>query len=746
MRKFLLITFAVFAVLSAAAQEPVFTEAELDSILNDTTFKHLSEIEVKAIRPLVKAEIDRLAYDVQGDGDSKTSTVMEMLRKVPLVTVDAQDNIRVKGTTSFKIYKNGHPDPSLSSNPKEVLKAIPASMIKRIEVITEPGAKYDAEGVGAILNIVMADTGGMSGVTGTVTAGIDNTASPQGSLYLTTQMGRWTTSLNYGMQYRTRRANDQCQEFLRTYADGRQQAMQGASDASVQVHYGNIESSLEIDTLNLLSLQFGGFYYNYTGGGHVDWRAADAAGNLLYRYRQESIAPLSSFYNFNGRMDYEHKTHVKDEALTLSYMLSTSRNTQNNESRYVETENMPVAYNGIYDHGKEIYWEHTWQADWKRPFAQHNTIETGLKYIYRLNKSNNRFAFNEQGIDPTITRFNHLTQVGAVYASYTYKLDKWSARAGLRYEWSHLSGKYPDGSQENFHTDLSDWVPSASVSYQPNMTHSLKLAFATRIARPGINYLNPAVISSPTTMDYGNVHLNSARNYSLSLTYMFISPKVTFNIVPGYSFSNNGITAVKFTRDGIDHSTYANTLSNRQFNISGFVQWQVVEGTSLMLNADVSYSRLRSRELGLKNSGWGAFSYAQLTQQLPWKLRLTANAGEWGGGIDGLYENSGTSWFYGFGLQRSWLDEDRLTVRINAQMPFSGKYNYWRSDYVHGDYTGYQKFGFSSRHFGITVSYRFGSLRAHVKKTSATIQNDDVVGGSSANTGNQQGGQGQQGR
>ena len=144
MRKFLLIAITVFAALTAAAQEPVFTEAELDSILNDTIFKHLSEVEVKAIRPLVKAEIDRLAYDVQGDGDAKTSTVLEMLRKVPLVTVDAEDNIRVKGSTNFKIYKNGHPDPGISSNPKEVLKAIPASMIKHIEVITEPGAKYDA--------------------------------------------------------------------------------------------------------------------------------------------------------------------------------------------------------------------------------------------------------------------------------------------------------------------------------------------------------------------------------------------------------------------------------------------------------------------------------------------------------------------------------------------------------------------------------------------------------------------------
>jgi len=399
--------------------------------------------------------------------------------------------------------------------------------------------------------------------------------------------------------------------------------------------------------------------------------------------------------------------------------------------------NMPVDYPGTYNRGKEKFWEHTFQLDWTRPFAKHSTFETGLKYIYRSNNSNTRFAYDSEGYEPTVTLFDHLTQVGSAYASYTYRLNRWSARAGLRYEWSHLSGKYPDGRYDNFHTDLSDWVPSASVNYQITMMQSLKFAFATRISRPGINYLNPAVIETPTTMTYGNSHLKSARNYSMSLTYMFISPKVTFNIVPGYSFSNNGITAVQFRQDGMDHTTYANTLSNRRVDINGYVQWQVLDGTSLMFNGNVGHNHLRSSELDLTNNTWDSFFYTQLTQKLPWKLRLTANVGEWSGGGEGLYSKGTTSWFYGFGLQRSFLKEDRLTVRLNAQRPFSGKYNYWRNDFTQGDYTGFQRNSFKMRSFSISVSYRFGSLRTQVKKTAATITNNDVVGGSS------QGGQGQ---
>ena len=142
-------------------------QSKSDSI---TWSKELEGIVVKAQKQLIKQEIDRIGYDVQADEEAKTQTVMDMLRKVPMVTVDGQDNIMVKGNSSYKIYKNGHYDPSLSKNAKETFKSMPASMVKRIEVITDPGAREDAEGVDAILNIVMVDGSKMQGMTGVVSA------------------------------------------------------------------------------------------------------------------------------------------------------------------------------------------------------------------------------------------------------------------------------------------------------------------------------------------------------------------------------------------------------------------------------------------------------------------------------------------------------------------------------------------------------------------------------------------------
>ena len=121
--------------------------------------KDLDAVTVVAKKPLVKTDIDKLSYDVESDPESKTNNILEMLRKVPMVTVDGQDNIKVNNSSSFKVYVNGKPNNMMSNNPSEVLKSMPANTIKKIEVITNPGPKYDAEGVGGILNIITVGRG-----------------------------------------------------------------------------------------------------------------------------------------------------------------------------------------------------------------------------------------------------------------------------------------------------------------------------------------------------------------------------------------------------------------------------------------------------------------------------------------------------------------------------------------------------------------------------------------------------------
>ena len=709
-----------------------------DSLLSVFDNIQLKDVTVTAQRQLIKQEADRIGYDIQGDADSKTNNVLTMLRKVPMVSVDASDEIRVNGQTNFKIFRNGHPDPSLSRNAKDILKAMPASSVKRIEVITEPGAKYDAEGTTIILNIVMADNSSIKGVSGMATARADQFGAIGGGLNLTTQVDKVVMSVDYGVHHDEGNSQNVRSNSLMHYNESGSDLIGGYNFDidDMTFHYGDLSASWEPDTLNLVSLSLGGFAYNYGGNADAYNLMRDATGNTLYSYGSDSHNKENS-YSVDGRMDYQRHTRLKGETITLSYMLSAMRNHNKQTSAYKDLVDMPVPYSGIIQNGKENFNEHTFQLDWTRPLAAKHTLETGGKYIYRLNRSHTFMDYldTELGED---TRFKHVTQVSAAYVSYSFSSGPWNARAGLRYEHSYLHASYPGGKQDAFSAHLNDWVPSASVRYQFNWANSLKLAYAASINRPGISFLNPAVVESPSTRSYGNTNLGSVHYHSLSMTYMHVGPKLTFNITPQFQFSDNGIGAVKWAEGLVQVSTYANTLKTYSTSLSGFVQWMPHTKTSVMLNGGLSYNYYKSRELNLKNDRMSGNFFANVTQYLPWKVQLSGFVGMWGGGITDLYGRMGTMFFHGLSLQRSFLKEDRLTVQLMAQMPFHSKYMGVKTYMTQGDVTGYTYQEQIARKVMISVSYRFGSLKTSVKKADKTIDNDDLIGGSkkSGNTGN----------
>lgn len=712
-----------------------------DSLLSVFDNIQLKDVTVTAQRQLIKQELDRVGYDVAHDADSKTNNVLTMLRKVPMVSVDASDEIRVNGQQNFKIYRNGHPDPSLTRNAKDLLKAMPASSVKRIEVITEPGAKYDAEGTGVILNIVMADNSTLKGVSGMALVRSDQYGDMGGSLNLTTQLDKVVTSLDYGIQHaggHVRTHNDSHSEYAGSGAV--MDAYSRFQMDDMTVHYGNLSASWEPDTLNLLSLSLGGYSYDFDGSTAGSTLMRDAVGATLYSYGSNSYNSQGN-YSLDGRVDYQRRTRLKGETVTMSYMLTAWRNKNANNSEFADMYNMPVPYSGTSQRGKELFGEHTLQLDWTRPLAQGHTLETGAKYIYRLNRSHTVMDYLGLAAGGTDTRFRHVTQVGAAYVSYSYQRGPWAARAGLRYEYSNLKASWPNGEQDPFSASLNDWVPSASVRYQIDMANSIKLAYAASINRPGISYLNPAVVEDPQSRTYGNTGLGSVHQHSMSMTFMHVGPKFTFNLTPSFDFSNNGIGAVSWADGLVRVSTYANTVKSYGSGMTAFVQWMPFTGTSVMFNGSLNYRYMKSDELGLKNDRLGGSAFANVTQYLPWKLQASAFVGMWSGGVTDLYGHMGTMNFHGLSLQRSFLKEDRLTVQLVAQNPFGHKYSQFKSYVDRGDVISKNIGDQTSRGVAISVSYRFGSLKTSVKKTSKTIENDDLIGSGKQSGGSGMGGQ-----
>ncbi|MDE7427401.1 MAG: TonB-dependent receptor [Muribaculaceae bacterium] len=703
-------------------------DAALGQLTMSPEGEMLQTFTISATRPLVTKEIDRIGYDVQADVETPTSSLSDMLKKVPMVSVDTEGNITVNGSSNYKIYKNGRPNSSMTNNAKDVLAAIPASMIKRIEVITEPGARYDAEGVGAILNIVTVENTSIKGVMGNVALNMKTTnAVPSANAFITSQIDKLTFSLNGGYFNRRGKESDGVSGSSYLYGDGSRMTGNTNSHRPSDGGYWGFEASLDLDTLNLITAEVNGFVWRGNNSGMSTTAMMRPDGTLQYSYTSHTKYAHSSYVGIDANFNYQRLTRRKGENITFSYQISNNNNNSDDEQTYTDLVNAPMSYTGIISDSKQHFIEHTFQLDWTRPLHKNGSLDLGGKFILRRNTADSEREYIGSGT--TLTDFLHLTDVGAMYAQYSYMYGPLSARAGVRYEYSrlHADDRTVEGSKYTSH--LNDLVPSAALSWQINQANSLSFNFATRISRPDIGSLDPTVTETPTSVSYGNPDLGSVHSYSFKLNWMLIKRNFNCNLTANYSLSNKGIAQVSWVdADNIIHSTYENLGHNRSLNFSGFMQWSITGTTSWMLNANISYDRYS--QLGMTLGRWSPFFYTRISQRLPadWTVELSAmRFGGWTGSVYS-YGDAGSfsnSFGWSLGVNKSFFDK-RLNLRAEAVSPIGPGTRYFYSHTVNGGYTGdaYEAInGLKSVRF--SISYRFGSLNAHVKKTKS-ISNDDT--------------------
>lgn len=728
----------------------------------------LGQVEIVAQKPLVKADIDKIEYNVKDDPDSETNTLLEMLRKVPMVTVDGEDNIKVNGSSSFKVYVNGKPNNMMSNNPTEVLKSMPANTIKHIEVITNPGPKYDAEGVGGILNIV-TEGGGFEGYTVTLSGNVSNRGAG-GGVFGTVQKGKFTVSARYNYNY-----NDS----PRSYSGGTQRATdphsevanldyEGSSKGDGSFQSGSMEASYEIDSLNLISASFG-----LWGGGNSSNGGSNYVGNspldnhLLYQYGIGSHSK-SSWYSIDGGIDYQRLSPtIKGRMFTLSYKVNTRPQTSDSYSEY------DIAYGhddwtdylrrlqDQHNDGSQNTTEHTFQADYTTPIGEMHTIESGVKYILRNNSSDNdRYlrtsADNADYVfdDEYSTHYRHQNDIIAAYLGYGLKWKKLSGRLGVRYEHTIEDVKYLLGRGDDFRKNYDDVVPSASLGWKLTDLSNLRVGYNMRIYRPGIWYLNPYLDdSNPSSISQGNPELDSEHSHAFDLSYSNFTPKFNINLSARYSFTNNSIQSVtslvseddipdfsedKKTGKDVLYTTYQNIGKSRNLNLSAYVNWNATKDTRIYANLFGGYTSLKGAE-GLENDGWNLFAFGGAQQTFKHDWRLSVNV--FGQTPWIMLQGKGSSFFsYSVNLNKSFLNR-RLSLSAFASNFFQ-KYNKFESHIEGQGFLQDSWNKYPQMRFGFSVSYRIGELKASVKKAARTITNDDVKsGGSSTGAGGGAGGE-----
>lgn len=726
---------------------------DLGTLLLQDGGNQLETVEVVAYKPLVKADVDKIAYSVEDDPEANTNTVIEMLKKVPMVTVDGQDNIRVNGNSSFKIYVNGKPNNMMTKNPKEVLKSMPASSIKKIEVITNPGPKYDAEGVGGILNIV-TEGKGPEGYNATF-SGRANNSSYGGGLYATVKQGKLTMSVNYNAS-----SNHSPKGY--TYSDRSQIGTDGTvtsstvADGYTKGHSlwqgGDIEASYEIDTLRLITGSFSlSKFTSKRDALNTAFSTVPATGQRLYGYRSPSHSK-ENWDDYSASLDYQRSFSVKDRLLTLSYRLESSPSTSDSRYLYTDREaadDWQTFIDRMRDQrmdGDENTMEHTFQIDYTTPFAKHHTWEAGVKYILRRNKSDNdRYNLGTGDKDETYdsdnsSHYRHHNDILAAYTGYGLTLDKWSARLGLRYEHTLQKVEYLLGRGTNFHKNFDDLVPSARLGYKFSDATNLSLGYKMRINRPGIWYLNPYLDDRiPDAISQGNPNLDTEKSHAVDLQFSSYNSKLTYTLTGTYRFVNNSIESVDRlvndrdieglsnpTGKDVIYSSYANIGHIQYAGLMAYANWTPITNTRITLNGSVGYSHMSDGQ-SLRNHGWCTNIDASLQQTFAktWIFNASYYVQTPQPTLQG--KDARYQW-YNFSLSKSFMDK-RLTLTAYIINPFGKRYFCYRSETVANNFRTTASSSWCQLYYGVSVRFRIGKLKASVKHTERTVENNDVKQG-----------------
>ncbi len=695
----------------------------------------LKGVEVIAQKPLVKMEVDKMSYNVADDEDSKSNTVLDMLRKVPMVTVDGQDNISVNGSSSFKVYVDGMPNVMFSSNPSMVFKSMPASAVKSIEVMTNPGAKYDAEGATGVLNIVMnkqmpaaggmpSQSYSMNGYNGTVRASA-GTKQLGGSAFVSGQQGKFSYSVNAMTSYN--KPGNTSTELEQIQDNGVSQIMTSTSDVKTPFTMGSLTLGYQLSEMSMLNAtaQVNTMSMKSTGTTTTKMGGYDVA-DFSYDSRADMKNARTSF---SGSIDYQrffNKEHT--QSLALTYQLNYSPATTETTNTFGGTRGVGLPdLTSRYSENDDKTTNHTFQLDYTMPLAVGQTLNLGGKLQLHDATSDSKYYLKGVYDPATSSDYEYKNKILAGYGEYVGNFNKVGVKTGVRYEYTWQDVEYHLGNGHDFSTGYGSLVPSASLQYTISQGSNLGLTYNMRISRPGISYLNPYVDkSNPIALNYGNPDLDVEKAHNLSLVYNMFTPKLMVNLNLHHNFTDNAISQYSFyDSDNLLNTTYGNVVKRHQTGLSAYVNYLLTPSTRLFMNGGLNYTDLRSDALSQSNSGWTANIMAGLQQTLPWDLKLSAFA------ITSTKNYTLQGWSGGFNILTGSLSKtffnDKLTLGLQGIVGLNKGGNLAIESSSRGqNFTSHTNIRVPIYGVTFTVSYTFGNSKVRARQHVNRVQNDFI--------------------
>lgn len=694
----------------------------------------LDEVQVTAKRALIENKIDKIVFNAEDDSSVAGGDATDVLRKVPLLSVDLDGNVSLRGSQNVRILINGKPSGMFSSNVGDALKMFPADQIKKVEVISSPGAKYDGEGSAGIINIITKKEN-VEGIAGTINASGGNRQN-NANVTLNIGKGRFGFTTNGSVFYSV--PVDANNDFLRTDESNQVlYSLDGTTKTSRLGFSGSANAFYDFNAYNSLNSSFTirGFGSDQDGTslgslGGFDFDRATVGDNL--------------FSGFDWNLDYTKKFEG-NETRELVIAGQLSGNVQNQDNQVVDRFLTGDIFRDDDINNEGDNQEITAQIDYTEPISKGTKLEIGAKAVIRNIDSDSQFAPD----NGRSNLFLYDQDVYAGYASLNFVVGKLSFITGLRYERTDINGDGDDVSQK-FVNGYNNFLPNVAVSRSFKNFRTLKVSYSQRIERPSLFFINPF----RNVTDFGNI---SQGNPSLD-------PELVHQIEVGYntnilgfsifgsgyykkftelieqisslsSAGELGLTQVPADRD-VSFTTYQNVGENNSLGVNIFMSKTikkftfrgggdifsynatgVVNGQELS-NSALSYRLFTNGEFSfsgtVKADFFGFFQAPQFTLQ---------------------GENPSFS-ILGFGVRKDFKDWS-LGIRVIEPWAANKDFN---SDITGDGFRQVSTFSIPFRSVGLNVRYKFGKVDFRERKSK--VKNTDAKGGGQG--GGQTGG-GQQG-
>ncbi len=614
------IGFIGFISVTRSEFELVDGQVDVGTVALAEDTETLDEVLVRGERSQTEFKLDKRVFNVGQDLSSAGASALEVLNNVPSVNVTIEGQVRLRGVAGVQILINGKPS-VLASNDGNALGTLTADMIERIEVITSPSAKYEAEGTAGIINIVLKkeEKRGLNGSV-TLNTGVPNNHSL--GLSINNRTEKFNLFSQLGVGHRT--FPEQYETINRNLLNDTTVYSTGTGDKNETFFNIILGTDYHINDYNVLSLT-GHFAYELESEfSDTDFRLLDVNDALAAQWNRDEVTEAT-----NPKWQYElqyQKNFADNEDRSLLFSALGSFFGKDQSSEF---NNSPVSGETLFDDRQQtrtdfLEGEYTFKLDYTHPFSEALTLESGTQYV--ITDVANDFAVsnwadNRWVEDPDLTNvFEFNQKVLGVYSTGAYEGDKFGVKVGLRVENTDLSTLLVDDDLSN-RRRFTDLFPSAHTSYKVLDNFSLQAGYSRRISRPGLWNLNPFFnIRNNFSIRTGNPLLRPEYTDSYEVTGILDAGPVSLSTAVYHRYTTEVTENVTTFEDNVSLTRPENIGTNRATGLELNAKYNPTAWWTLSGDANYQYFQ---REGSFQETSFD-FSADQWSARLNNKFKLPA--------------------------------------------------------------------------------------------------------------------------